>query len=107
MNHIEVQGTNGSLFTSILDYLPTTVFCREPRGVHALGQNFYEFPKTDVFERELSHFLDYVAGRVSDGIHSVADSRRLMEVIEAVLPAERELIRPYDRARLDVDLRIG
>ena len=97
MNHIEVQGTNGSLFTSILDYLPTTVFCKEARGVYALGQNSFEFPKTDVFERELAHFVDCVEGRAPDGIHSVQDSRRLMEIIEAVLPAERELIRPYAR----------
>ncbi len=98
MNHIEVQGTNGSLFTSILDYLPTTVFCREARGNYSLGQNFFEFAKTDVFERELGHFLECVEGRASDGIHSVTESRRLMEILDAVLPQQRGHIRPYVRA---------
>lgn len=98
MNHIEVQGTNGSLFTSILDYLPTTVFCRKARGSYALGQNFFDFGKTDVFEGELGHFLDCIEGSAVDGIHSIADSRRLLEVVDAVLPARRELARPYDRA---------
>jgi len=38
-----------------------------------------------------------VEQRSDEGTHSVADSRRLMEVIAAALPPERELIRKYAR----------
>ena len=32
MNHVEMQGDAGSVFTSILHYLPTIVYCKEARG---------------------------------------------------------------------------
>jgi myo-inositol 2-dehydrogenase / D-chiro-inositol 1-dehydrogenase len=86
MNHIEVQGTNGSLFSSILDYMPTSVYCKESRGIYDRGHNFQEFPKVDLFERELRHFLDRVRGGNGDRINSLEDSIRLMRVLEAVLP---------------------
>src|SRR5207253_3551392 len=40
MNYVEVEGTNGSVFTSILDYLPTTINCKQARGAFDRGQNF-------------------------------------------------------------------
>jgi myo-inositol 2-dehydrogenase/D-chiro-inositol 1-dehydrogenase len=97
MNHIEVQGTGGSLFTSILDYLPTTVFCKQASGAYNAGMNTFSFAVTDVFERELGHFLDCIEGSAPDGTHALEDSRRLMEIVDAVLPPSRELIRPYVR----------
>lgn len=87
MNHIEVQGTNGSLITSILDYMPKSVYCKEPRGNYDRGHTFVEFPQTDLFERELAHFLDCVRGRDCSDIHSVEDSVALMELVEAALPS--------------------
>ena len=87
MNHFEVQGTNGSLFSSILDYLPTLVYCKEPRGVYDRGQNFFEFPKTDLFVAELGHFLEHVRGSEGERLNSIRDSIGLMRVVDAALPA--------------------
>jgi predicted dehydrogenase len=87
MNHIEVQGTNGSLMTSILDYMPKSVYCKEPAGKYDRGHTFVEFPQTNLFERELGHFLDCIRGRERSDIHSVEDSVRLMELIESAEPS--------------------
>jgi predicted dehydrogenase len=86
MNHFEIQGTNGSLFSSILDYLPTVVYCKEPRGVYDRGQNFFEFPKADLFVRELGHFVERIRNPDVDDVNSVRDSINLMSVVEQALP---------------------
>jgi predicted dehydrogenase len=86
MNHIEIQGTNGSLMTSILEYLPTTLYCKEPRGNFDRGNTFRQFPAVDLFERELGNFLGCVRGEETADIHSVEDSLRLMELIDMALP---------------------
>jgi predicted dehydrogenase len=83
MNHVEVQGTNGSVLSSILDYLPTTVYCKEQRGVYDRGHNFQEFGKVDLFENELGHFLASINGEEREQVNSVHDSVRLMQVVEA------------------------
>jgi predicted dehydrogenase len=91
MNHFEVQGSNGSLFSSILDYMPTLVYCKEPRGVYDRGQNFFDFPKTDLFVAELGHFLERIAGTRTGDMNSVHDSIGLMEVVDAALPPRPRL----------------
>jgi predicted dehydrogenase len=83
MNYVEVEGTNGSVFTSILDFLPTMVYCKEKRGGFDAGQNFKEFGKVDLFERELGHFLASINGEEREQLNSVHDSVRLMQVVEA------------------------
>ncbi|MEA2168817.1 MAG: hypothetical protein QOF76_2117 [Solirubrobacteraceae bacterium] len=86
MNHFEIQGTNGSLFSSILDWLPTVVYCKEPRGVYDRGQNFFEFPKVDLFVRELGHFVQRIRDPDVHDVNSVRDSINLMSVVERTLP---------------------
>ena len=85
MNHVEIQGTNGSLMSSILEYLPTTVYCKEPRGIFDRGHTFESFPKVDLFERQLDHFLGAISGEFPPAINSIDDSIRLMKAIEHVL----------------------
>jgi myo-inositol 2-dehydrogenase/D-chiro-inositol 1-dehydrogenase len=84
MNHFEVQGTNGSLFSSILDYMPTLVYCKEPRGVYDRGQNFFDFPKVDLFVAQLGHFLQRIEGS-GDERNSVHDSIGLMKVLDRAM----------------------
>ncbi len=93
MNHIEVQGTNGSLMTSILDYMPKSVYCKEPAGVYDRGHTFVDCPQTNLFERELSQFLACIRGEDSSDIHSVEDSLRLMELVADIALAERSISR--------------
>lgn len=85
MNHFEVQGTNGSLFSSILDYMPTLVYCKEPRGVYDRGQNFFDFPKVDLFVAQLGHFLQRVEGSGAEERNSIHDSIGLMKVLDTAM----------------------
>jgi predicted dehydrogenase len=84
MNYIEVHGTNGSLWTSILDYLPTIVYCKEPRGIYDRGHNFFEFPKVDLFKKELDHFIDCVKNGDKPRTHSIDESVKIMELLESI-----------------------
>lgn len=85
MNYLEVHGTNGSVWTSILDYFPTIVYCKEPRGVYDRGHNFYEFSQIDLFERELGHFVECIRAERQPDVNSVEDSIKLMRIVESSL----------------------
>lgn len=85
MNYVEIQGTNGSLWTTILDYLPSFVYCKEPRGIFDRGHNFREFDRVDLFERELSHFVDCVANGTEPEWDSAADSIQIHQIIDNAL----------------------
>lgn len=84
MNHVEIQGTNGSVFTSILDFMPTVVYCKEPRGAYDRGHTFRQFDAVDLFERELSHFFSAIRGEAGE-INSIADSLAVRAVVETAL----------------------
>lgn len=88
-NHVEVQGTNGSLWVSILDYFPTLVYCIEPQGVYDRGNNFFEFPKADLFEKELSHFIECIENGAKPTLNSIEDSVRIMKIVEMALAKKR------------------
>ena len=89
MNHVEIQGENGSLMSSILDYLPTGVYCKEPRGIFDRGHTFESFGKVDLFERQLDSFLTAIRGETAPAMNSIDDSIRLMEVMGAALPVQQ------------------
>jgi predicted dehydrogenase len=85
MNYVEIQGTNGSLWTSILDTFPTIVYCKQPRGVYDLGHNSFSFPKVDLFERELSYFLECVRKGEVPEVNSIRHSVEVMELAHSAL----------------------
>lgn len=86
MNHVEVQGDGGSLFTSILHYFPTTVFCKESRDIFNQGNNFFNFQQTNLFELELAEFIGNIRqDRVSRD--SVDDALKIQKVIDRVRAA--------------------
>ena len=84
MNYIEIQGTNGSLLTSILDYFPTLVYCKEPKGIYDRGNNFFNFSKVDLFEKELSHFIGSIKNNKRPDINSIEDSVKIMKIIDGL-----------------------
>jgi len=84
MNHVEVMGTEGSLITSILDHLPTVVFCKRPRGIYQQGNNFFNFPKTNLFERELQYFIQCIQDGEQPQINPLEDSLELMRLMEDI-----------------------
>ncbi len=83
MNTVEIQGDNGSVFTSILHYLPTIVFCKQGKGVFAQGNNIYSFAQENLFEKELRHFLSAIKNG-GGNTNSVKDSIELLKVLEQV-----------------------
>lgn len=85
MNYVEIHGTNGSLWTSILDYFPTIVYCKEPRGVYERGNNFFRFPRVDLFEKELSYFIKCIQNGENPKLNSIEDSIRIMKLLEYVM----------------------
>jgi predicted dehydrogenase len=60
MNYVEVHGSNGSLMSSILGFLPTMVYCNEPKALFDRGHNFRRFGPTNLFVKELSSFVETV-----------------------------------------------
>jgi predicted dehydrogenase len=88
MNHVEIQGTNGSVFTSILDYMPTIVFCKDAHGIYDRGHTFKNFAAVDLFEREFAHFFSAIRGEAGQ-VNSIADSVAVMGVVETALEAAR------------------
>jgi predicted dehydrogenase len=83
MNYTDIQADNGSLFASILHFLPTIVYCREPRGVYNLGNNFFQFQQVNLFELELAHFIDSLKDP-SASRNSVKESLAVLQMIEEI-----------------------
>lgn len=84
MNYVEVHGSNGSVMTSILDYFPTTVYCQEPRGGYDEGRNVTKFSAVDLFERELSCFVDRVRNHDIHETNSAGDAVEVRRIIESM-----------------------
>jgi len=61
MNYVEVHGDNGSVTGSILDSMPTMVYCNEPRGLFDRGHNSRTVEPTNLFVKELGEFIRTVA----------------------------------------------
>lgn len=88
MQHIDIQGDNGSIFSSILHYLPTVVYCKDQRGIYDQGNNMYTFPQVNVFERELDHFLSVIGGAPLTR-NGLEDSIHIVELMQQIKEAER------------------
>ncbi len=84
MNYVEFHGTNGSIWASILDYFPTIVYCKEPRGVYNQGNNFFRFPRVDLFEKELRYFLESIQRGRQPSLNSIKDSVEALKIIESI-----------------------
>lgn len=89
MNYVEVQGGNGSLMASILDFVPTVVYCNEPRVLFDRGHNFRTFGPTNLFVKELASFLETIG---SDELTqwSLLESVELARFLDAIREGERD-----------------
>lgn len=87
MNYVEVQGDNGSVFSSSLHYLPTVLFLKKSKGIYSQGNNFYNYPVTNVMVDQLKAFMEACGTNdPSDG--SLVDSLHVVEWMSNVrLPA--------------------
>ncbi len=84
MNYVEIHGTNGSIWTSILDYFPTIVYCKEPRGVYNQGNNFFEYKRVDLFEKELRHFIETIQDGDKPSLNSIEESVETLKIINSL-----------------------
>ncbi len=84
MNYVEIHGDNGSIWTSILDYFPTIVYCKEPRGVYNQGNNFFEYERVDLFEKELKHFIESIENEEKPSLNSIEESVDTLKIIESI-----------------------
>lgn len=83
MNYVEVQGSNGSLMASILDFLPTVVYCNEPRVLFDRGHNYRNFGPANLFSKELAAFVETVrSGEANEW--SLLESIELARFIESL-----------------------
>jgi myo-inositol 2-dehydrogenase / D-chiro-inositol 1-dehydrogenase len=88
MNFVEVHGTNGSLMASILDFLPTVVYCNEPRVLFDRGHNFRRFGPTNLFVKELTSFVQTVRdGELNEW--SLLESLELARFIDSFTESAR------------------
>jgi predicted dehydrogenase len=83
MNHVEIQGDAGSIFTSILHYLPTIVYCKEARDIFNKGNNFFTFSQTNLFDLELGAFVENLLAGATPR-DSIDDAIRLLGILEEV-----------------------
>jgi len=81
MDHTEIHGDNGSICGSILHYIPTIVFCNEPRGVFNRGNNIFQYPMINLFKLELEHFLDAIKGK-KEPVGTIDESIQIMSIID-------------------------
>ena len=84
MDHTEIQGENGSIFTSLLHFMPTIIHCKERRGIFNQGNNTYNFPMINLFEDELGGFVSRINGGPSTNGSSLEDSIHVMEIIDQI-----------------------
>jgi myo-inositol 2-dehydrogenase / D-chiro-inositol 1-dehydrogenase len=84
MNYMEVQATNGSIITSILDYLPSIVFCKEPRGTYQTGNNVIHYPKVNLFEKQLEYFINCIVDATIPERNTVRESAYLLKLIDKI-----------------------
>ena len=82
-NLVEVHGDNGSFIGSIMPRLPTILYLKEPRDIYDRGETVFNFPPTNLIEKELRHFIDCIVGSDAPQ-NSVEDSIKVLEVIEEV-----------------------
>lgn len=90
MNYVEIHGSNGSIWTTILDHFPTVVYCQEPRGIYDRGNNIEHFSRVNLFEKELEHFIETVRNGEEIKLNSIDDAIRIRNVIEGSIMKETE-----------------
>lgn len=83
MDFTEIHGSNGSICGSILHYIPTIVFCDEPRGTFNQGNNVFQFPMQDLFRLELEHFIAAVNAE-KEPLGDVDESIMIMNIIDVL-----------------------
>jgi len=83
MNIVEVHGTNGSFFGSILDYLPTVIYLKKRHGLYDRGKNIFKNSYVFLIEEELRYFMEVLNGLVKP-LDNVNSAIRVLKIIEGI-----------------------
>ena len=87
VEYTEIHGDNGSIFTSILSQLPTTLFLVEPRDGFPAGMTEQRFQPIDLVKCEMRDFLEKIGSgdcrndSIRDAIH-LAQALKLFGICE-------------------------
>jgi predicted dehydrogenase len=84
MNYVEIHGDNGSVTGSILDSMPTMVYCNEPRGMFDRGHNRQRIEPVNLFVKELGEFVETVAAGRFDPA-PLKESVELAEFVDSLI----------------------
>lgn len=84
---IEIQGDNGTFMGSIDPAMPSFVFCTKQAGTWKEGRNCLEFNHVNLFEAQMSAFVQAIQTRSELDRGSVNDSVQLLKTME-MLQAE-------------------
>ena len=87
MQYTEIHGSNGSVFGSIVDDLPTLLYLRTPAAGIDAGAHRHEEPKSQPIDQEWSAFRDRVRERRNDELDGI---RATAAVLEALRIGQRE-----------------
>jgi predicted dehydrogenase len=84
---IEVMGKNGSVFTSILDYMPTIVYLKDEKGKYNEGQNVTRYDAVDLFESQFKDFFSSVKSN-KKSLNTIESSIKVMKTINSLTGRE-------------------
>ena len=79
--YMEIHGDNGSIFSSILDYLPTVLFLKSESGIYNQGHNFFNYVQANLFELEIEYFLKSIENGKKNTT-SIDDSIEVLKIVE-------------------------
>lgn len=83
VNTVEIHGDNGSFFGSIVPRFPTTLYCNEPADIYDRGENLFQFPPTNLIEKELGRFVDCIMGKATL-TNTIDESIAILEITEEI-----------------------
>jgi predicted dehydrogenase len=80
---VELMGTNGSAFGTILDYIPNVITLSEARGGYDSGRNLERYEYVDLFEKQFERFFEVIEGK-SNNLNSVSSSIKILKAVESL-----------------------
>jgi len=88
MNYMEVLGDEGIAFTSILDYMPTTVFLRQI----GTSLHVHRFDLVNLVKEELSYFVSCLARGIRNELNTARESAEIARIADQLRMRVYELM---------------
>lgn len=82
--YIEIQGENGSFMGSIQSEIPSYVFCKEGRGGYSDGKTQIEVLQRNLFEAQMSLFVNSIESGTPPDRCNIEDSISIMKALKQI-----------------------